>query len=44
MAELEREVRAWVRARNKARVTVDWQFSIKLAREKFAARYPLSKN
>ena len=44
MAGLEREVKAWVRARNKARVTVDWQFSIKLAREKFAARYPLSKN
>ena len=41
MVELEREVKAWVRARNKARVTVDWQFSIKLAREKFAAKYPV---
>jgi hypothetical protein len=41
MAELEREVKAWVRARNKAGVTVDWQFSIKLAREKFAAKYPV---
>jgi hypothetical protein len=40
MAELEREVKAWVQARNKARVTVDWQFSIGLAREKFAAKYP----
>ncbi len=44
MAELEREVKAWVRARNKARVTVDWQFSIKLAREKFAAKYPVITN
>jgi DDE superfamily endonuclease len=44
MAELERAVKAWVRARNKARVTVDWQFSIKLAREKFAAKYPVITN
>ena len=44
MVELEREVKAWVRARNKARVTVDWQFSIKLAREKFAAKYPKLTN
>ena len=44
MAELEREVKAWVRARNKARATVDWKFSIKLAREKFAAKYPVITN
>ena len=44
MAELEREVKAWVRVRNKARVTVDWQFSIKLAREKFVAKYPVITN
>jgi DDE superfamily endonuclease len=44
LAELEREVKAWVRARNKAQVTVDWQFSIKLAREKFAAKYPKLTN
>jgi hypothetical protein len=44
MAELEREVKAWVQARNKARVTVDWQFSIGLAREKFAAKYPKLTN
>jgi hypothetical protein len=41
MAELERELKAWVRARNKARVTVDWRFSIKSAREKFAAKHPV---
>jgi hypothetical protein len=44
MAELEREVKAWVRARNKACVKVDWQFSIGLAREKFAAKYPVITN
>jgi DDE superfamily endonuclease len=44
MAELEREVKAWVRARNKACVKVDWQFSIGLAREKFAAKYPMITN
>jgi hypothetical protein len=44
MAELKREVKAWVRARNKACVTVDWQFSIGLAREKFAAKYPKLTN
>jgi hypothetical protein len=44
VVELEREVRAWVRARNKARVTVDWQFSISLARERFAAKYPNLKD
>jgi hypothetical protein len=44
MAALEREVKAWARARNKACVTVDWQFSIGLAREKFAAKYPVITN
>lgn len=44
MAVLEREVRAWVRVRNKACVMVDWQFSIGLAREKFAAKYPKLNN
>jgi hypothetical protein len=44
VVELEREVRAWVRVRNKARVTVDWQFSVVLARERFAAKYPKLKN
>jgi hypothetical protein len=33
-----------VRVRNKARVTVDWQFSVVLARERFAAKYPKLKN
>jgi hypothetical protein len=36
---LESEVLAWVKARNKAKVTVDWQFSIQKARDKFAIRY-----
>jgi hypothetical protein len=44
MAELEREVKVWVRARNKVRATVDWQFSIQLAREKLAAKYPKLTN
>ncbi len=44
LVELEREVKAWVRARNKAGVMVDWQFSIGLAREKFSARYPVVSN
>jgi hypothetical protein len=44
LAELEREVWAWVRVRNKACVTVAWQFSIKLAREKFATKYPKITN
>jgi hypothetical protein len=44
VVELEREVRAWVRAWNKARVTVAWQFLVVLAWERFAARYPKLKN
>jgi hypothetical protein len=44
VVELEREVRAWVRAWNKARVTVAWQFLVVLAWERFAAKYPKLKN
>ena len=43
MEFLEREVNAWVKARNKARVMVKWQFSVELARVKFSAKYPLNK-
>jgi hypothetical protein len=44
MVELECEVKAWVRVRNRACVMVDWQFSVGLAREKFAAKYPKLTN
>lgn len=44
MAELEREVRAWVKERNVACVKVVWQFGIGNAREKFARHYPKSIN
>jgi hypothetical protein len=40
MPQLQREVSSWARQRNKDRVSVNWQFSIKLAREKFADKYP----
>ena len=36
---LEREVLAWVKDRNVARVGVGWQFSVGAAREKFARHY-----
>jgi hypothetical protein len=36
---LESEVLAWVEARNKAKVTVNWQFSIQAARDKFKSKY-----
>jgi DDE superfamily endonuclease len=36
---LEREVLAWVKDRNAARVGVSWQFSVGAAREKFARHY-----
>ncbi len=39
----EREVRAWVAERNRRRVTVRWQFTLQDARQKFAKRYPISK-
>ena len=37
---LESEVLAWVATRNKKKVTVKWQFSIDVAREKFSRFYP----
>ncbi len=40
MTTLEREVMAWVADRNEKQVTVDWQFSIPAAREKFERFYP----
>lgn len=36
---LRSEVIAWVDARNQAGVTVNWQFSIEAAREKFSKKY-----
>lgn len=43
LTQLQQEVTSWVSQRNKDRVTVNWQFSIKLAREKFTNRYPKVK-
>lgn len=43
MTQLQREVTAWARLRNRDKVTVNWQFSLKLAREKFADKYPKVK-
>lgn len=40
---LETEVLAWVKARNKAKVKITWQFSIQAARGKFKNHYPLEK-
>ncbi|MCH8295770.1 transposase [Candidatus Poribacteria bacterium] len=37
---LESEVLAWVASRNEKKVTVNWQFSIDAAREKFSRFYP----
>jgi DDE superfamily endonuclease len=36
---LTSEVTAWVDARNEADVTVNWQFSVEAAREKFSSKY-----
>lgn len=41
MDTLAREVLAWVADRNEKRVTVNWQFSISAAREKFSRFYSL---
>jgi len=41
--KLEKEVEAWVKARNKAEVKIKWQFSIKDARDKFHSKYPLEQ-
>ena len=40
---LEKEVEAWVEARNAAKVKITWQFSIEDAREKFKNKYPLEQ-
>ena len=37
---LESEVLAWVASRNEKKITVNWQFSIDAAREKFSRFYP----
>ena len=36
---LEKEALAWAKARNKARITVSWQFSVQTARAKFIRHY-----
>lgn len=43
MTQLRCEVTAWARQRNRDKITINWQFSIKLAREKFADKYPRIK-
>jgi hypothetical protein len=42
--QLEREVMAWVEARNAKRVTVTWQFSIQVARGKLERHYQRCRN
>ena len=37
---LESEVLAWVANRNEKKITVNWQFSVDAAREKFSRFYP----
>ncbi len=39
-SDLEREVKTWAKERNKRCVKINWQFSIKSARTKFADKYP----
>jgi transposase len=43
ISQLQREVVAWATQRNREKVTVNWQFSIELAREKFVDKYPKVK-
>jgi hypothetical protein len=38
--DLEREVKVWAKERNQRCVKINWQFSIKSARQKFATKYP----
>jgi len=44
IATLRREVTAWARSRNEARVTVHWRFTSRDARQKLARSYPKIKN
>ena len=39
VSELERQVNAWVEARNQKKVRVKWQFTLNQAREKFNQFY-----
>jgi hypothetical protein len=41
--KLEIEVKAWVKARNKAKVKIKWQFTVNDARETFKNKYPLEQ-
>jgi len=42
--EIEKEVKAWQKARNKQNAKIDWQFSTDNARIKLKRLYPLSRN
>jgi hypothetical protein len=44
METLEREVLAWTRQRNEQRATIQWQFTNKVARDKFKRFYPIRQN
>ena len=39
VSELERQVNAWVEARNRKKASVNWQFTLKQARQKFKRFY-----
>ena len=43
LSELAREVKAWAEARNRKQASVNWQFSLKQARQKFKRFYPNTK-
>ena len=41
--QLEKEVKAWVKARNAAKVKFKWHFTVNDARDKFKDKYPLEQ-
>ena len=43
LSELAREVKAWAEARNRKQASVNWQFSLNQARQKFKRFYPNTK-
>ena len=43
LSELAREVKAWAEARNRKQASVNWQFSLNQARQKFDRFYPNTK-
>ena len=40
LSELDQEVKAWAEARNRKKASVNWQFTLKQARQKFQQFYP----